>query len=40
MERRWFTFLSVTSSVKISLLALCNYDPPITSQVSSNIVNY
>ena len=28
MERRPFTFLSVTSSVNISLLSLCNYDAP------------
>ena len=40
MERRRFTFLGVTSSDNISLLALCNYDAPITSQVSSNVVNY
>ena len=28
------------SSVNISHLPLCNYDVPITSQVSSNVVNY
>ena len=27
------------SPVNISLLPLCNYDSPITSQVSSNVVN-
>ena len=52
MKRRRFTSLCVTSSVNISfdlneakavyisLLALCNYDTPITSQVSSYVVNY
>ena len=28
------------SSVNISHLPFCNYDAPITSQVSSNVVNY
>ena len=28
------------TSVNISHLPLCNYDAPITSQVSSNVVNY
>ena len=52
MKRRRFTSLSVTSSVNISFylnkakavyisfLALCNYHAPITSQVSSKVVNY
>ena len=51
MKRGRFTSLCVTSSVNISFdlneakavyispLALCNYDAPITSEVSSNIVN-
>ena len=32
--------LNEAKAVYISLLALCNYDAPITSQVSSNVVNY
>ena len=28
------------SSVNISHLLLCNYNAPITSQISSNVVNY
>ena len=28
------------SSVDISYLPLCNYDAAVTSQVSSNVVNY
>ena len=52
MKRRRFTSLCVASSVNISfdlneakavyisLLALCIYDAPITSQVSSNAFNY
>ena len=43
MKRGRFKF-RVTSltiiKVNISLLPLCNYDSPITSQVSSNVVDY
>ena len=30
----------ISSVMNISHLPLCNYDAPITSQVSSNVVNY